>query len=138
MIRILLKSTTIVILMMLALAQGCTDHLTPGRIQLTTLPFEVQNGQFTFAVQVDEPGDLPVKEYGVVYTAYFRGAGSPNLDPTVDDNRIRFNLPMVTGLNKFDFGANFFNGRTFFYYRAFAITDDNTVVYGNRLTFTLP
>ena len=136
--KILSEVLKITLLISLVFIQGCTDHVNPRSTQLTTLPFVVENGRFIFSLQGDQLGDSPVKEYGIVYTSYFRGVGNHNIVPTVDDSRIEFSLPLIKGVNKFDFGPNFFNGRTFFYYCAYVISADDKVVYGNTIAFTLP
>ncbi|MPR31852.1 hypothetical protein [Salmonirosea aquatica] len=75
---ILSRIITLALFGTLCFVQGCIDHVPLRSTVLTTLPFEVQNGQFTFTIQGDQLGDSPVKEYGVVYAAYFRAVGNHN------------------------------------------------------------
>lgn len=133
-----MKTLSIIIISALFMASSCTDHVTPhSELSIKTLPFEHVNSTTIFKIQVDDQGERPVKEYGIVYTAYYRGTGNHNLDPTIDDNKITFNTALMLGINQFTYTKDFINGRTFFYYRAYAILEDGSVVYGNRISFTI-
>jgi len=133
-----MKALPIAILSLILLTFSCDDHVIPnGNLLLKTLPFEHVNTTTIFKIQVDHQGKKPVIEYGIVYTAYFRGAGNHKLDPTVDDIKIIFDTPFMLGINQFNYTKDFINGKTFFHYRAYAILDDGSVIYGNRISFTI-
>lgn len=133
-----MKTLTIAILSMILLVFSCNDHVIPdSELSFKTLPFEHADTTTIFKIQVDDQGKKPVKEYGIVYTAYFRGVGNHNLDPTVDDNKIKFDTAFMLGINQFGYTKDFINGKTFFYYRAYAILDDGSVIYGNRISLTI-
>lgn len=88
-----------------------------------------------YQIQVDEVGDKPVTEYGIVYTAYPRGLGGHNFQPTIADNKIEFTSPIAAGVNTFT-GTIRNSGATFYYYRAYAIVDGSPV-YGTYLSYTV-
>lgn len=117
---------------------GCiTDHdLEIVPTVLLTLPFEYKNQNFVFSIQAEQLGNRKVTEYGIVYTAYYRGVGDHNLFPTVEDHVLPFESALVEGLNQQVYSKDFINGRSFFYYRTYAKFEDRSIVYGNRLTFT--
>ncbi|GLU52943.1 hypothetical protein [Dyadobacter frigoris] len=79
--------------------------------------------------------DKPVTEYGIVYTAYVRGQGDHNFQPTIADHKIVFTDSIAAGLNTF-IGTVPNNGQTFYYYRAYGIVD-GIPVYGTYLAYTV-
>ncbi|MBE9463549.1 hypothetical protein ACFP1I_11515 [Dyadobacter subterraneus] len=112
---------------------SCTDHnIESGPLKLTTLKSFGVSG---YQIQVDELGDKPVSEYGIVYTSYPRGLGGHNFEPTISDRKIVFTTPIQAGLNTFT-GTWRNDGGTFYYYRAYAIVDGNPV-YGSHLSYTV-
>jgi hypothetical protein len=129
-----MKALSITFIFFLFVTFSCTDHVSPStELSIKTLPFELR----VFKVQVDNLGAKAVTQYGIVYTVYPRGVGNHNLDPTINDNKIIFNTPIVLGVNRFNYAMDFLNGKTFFYYRAYAILEDGSVVYANRISFTI-
>lgn len=118
---------------------ACTkDHELPGSYpDIQTLPMRPSTLSTTFAIKANALGHKPILEHGIVYTAYFRGAGNHNLEPTVEDNRVIFDTNLMVGTNEFTYLKDFIAGRTFFYYRAYVILSDNSVVYANRLSYTI-
>ena len=117
----------------LLILSSCTDHnIAPGPLALTTLKSFGNSG---FQIQVDELGDKPVTEYGIVYTAYPRGLGGHNIQPTIEDNKIKFTSPIAKGLNTFT-GTISDSGATFYYYRAYAMVD-SIPVYGTYLAYNV-
>lgn len=133
-----MRTLPIAILSMILLAFSCNDHVIPdSQLSFRTLPFEHVDTTTIFRIQVEDQGNKPVREHGIVYTAYFRGVGNHNQNPTIDDNKIRFDNALMLGINQFTYTKDFIDGKTFFYYRAYAILDDGSVVYGNRINFTV-
>ncbi|WP_159477333.1 hypothetical protein [Dyadobacter sp. 3J3] len=125
--------TTALFFSTLVFLSSCTDHnIEPGVFGLTTLKSFGGSG---YQVQIDALGDKPVTEYGIVYTAYPRGLGDHNIQPTVADNKIKFTSPITKGVNTFT-GTIPNSGSTFYYYRAYAIVD-NIPVYGTYLAYTV-
>lgn len=111
------------------------DHdLAP--LTIKTLPFTTG---LTFNVEATDLGSRPITEYGIVYTAYFRASPVPHtLQPTILDTKIIFPEPMKLGVNQLVYASDFFGGRTFFYYRAYAILEGGSVVYGNSVGYRFP
>lgn len=131
--RHLTKLSTLLSLSALLLFAACTDHEIETKItKVTTLKSFGNDG---YQIQADEIGDQPVTEYGIAYTAYFRGQGGHNMLPTVSDRKVVFDNPIVKGLNQFK-GIVPNGGQTFYYYRAYAISEDG-VVYGNVLSYAV-
>ena len=124
---------------LVSLLSACTkDHDIPAsKIDIRTLAFEPSIISTVFKIQTNALGDKPITEHGVVYTAYFRGVGNHNLEPTINDNKVLFDTDLVAGVNEFTYLKDIIAGRTFFYYRAYAILNDNSVVYANRLSHTI-
>ena len=114
----------------------CVDHVLDPLV-IKTLPFTTG---LTFKVEATSLGDKPVTEYGIVNTSYLRASPTPhNMDPTVADRKIVFPTSIGLGINQHVIpSSTFFSGQTFFYYRAYAILDDGSVIYGNRLAYTFP
>ena len=122
-------------LSLLLLLSDCADH-TLAPLVIKTLPF---TSGITFKVEVTALGDKPVTEYGIVYTAYFRASQDPHiLDPTINNSKIIFPAPFQLGTSEYLYPTDFFQGRTFFYYRAYAIQNDGSVAYGNRIGYRFP
>lgn len=127
------KNSTLLSLFALLFFAACTDHQIETRVtKVTTLKSFGNDG---YQIQADEIGDQSVTEYGIAYTAYFRGQGDHNMLPTVNDRKIIFDNPIVKGLNQFK-GTVPNGGQTFYYYRAYAISKDG-VVYGNVLSYSV-
>ena len=121
------------------LLSACTkDHDVPSPVvDIRTLTFQPSTLSTVFKIQANALGDKPITEHGVVYTAYFRGVGNHNLEPTINDNKVVYDTDLVIGVNEFTYLKDIIAGRTFFYYRAYAILNDNSVVYANRLSHTI-
>lgn len=112
---------------------SCTDHnIESDNLALTTLKSFGGSG---YQIQIDALGNKPVSEYGIVYTAYVRGQGDHNFQPTIADRKIIFTTPITSGLNTFT-GTVPNTGATFYYYRAYAIVDGSPV-YGTYLSYTV-
>lgn len=94
---------------------GCiTDHnIEPVFATMITLPYEYKNQAFDFKIQVDDLGNQSIIEYGIVYTAYFRGQGNHNMLPTIADSKIVFNSPITSGVNQYSYYQDFINGKAF-------------------------
>lgn len=131
------KACSLVVLLLTLLLglSRCMDHdLAP--LTLRTLPFTTG---LTFQVEATELGSKPVTEFGIVYTAYFRASQEPHtMQPTLSNTKIVFPGPMKLGVNQLVYTSDFFGGRTFFYYRAYALLEGGAVVYGNSIGYRFP
>ena len=133
-----LLSATVLFVLFAVSACSLQDHNIPTLpISIKTLPIEFDSGTW-FNVQVDNLGDKAVKEYGAVYTSYYKGVGNHNYQPTIANARVKFSTPIALGKNQQKFNGDFIFGQTFFYYRAYAILEDDSVVYGDMISFTVP
>ncbi|WAC09897.1 hypothetical protein [Dyadobacter pollutisoli] len=126
----------LVVLSLFLFSYSCQDHVVPGvPPQLKTLPFSGgQNAKcsLTYTVEVTDVGTIPVKEYGVVFSAVNDGRTFV-VNPTVADNiRVIVALPFVAG-PKSNAGPQICTNRI--NYRAYAILQDDSVVYGNTLNY---
>ncbi|WP_342088749.1 hypothetical protein [Dyadobacter sp. OTU695] len=132
-------SLIILLMLVMTLFSGCTkDHQIPvSEIEIRTLPFSLATQSTVFRMEAVQLGDQPVVEHGVVYTAYFRGVGNHNQLPTVSDNKVAFDTKLSLGANEYTYAKDIIAGRTFFYYRAYAILDDHSVVYANKLSYVI-
>jgi len=132
-------SLNVLLILVMTLLSGCTkDHQIPvSQIEIKTLPFSLATLSTVFRMEAVRLGDKPVVEHGVVYTAYFRGVGNHNQQPTVGDNKVAFDTKLSVGTNEYVYAKDIIAGRTFFYYRAYAILDDNSVVYANKLSYVI-
>jgi hypothetical protein len=126
----------LVVLSVFLFSYSCQDHVVPGiPPQLKTLEFVVsQNVKcgLVYTVDVTDVGTIPVKEYGVVFSAV--NDGKPfTATPTVADNiKVIVDLPFVAG-PKSNTGPGICTNRI--NYRAYAILEDDSVVYGNTLNY---
>lgn len=122
-----------------AMLSSCVkDHQIPAsQIEIRTLPFSPATQSTVFRIQATQLGDQSIIEHGVVFTAYFRGVGNHNQLPTISDNKVVFDNKLMLGTNEYAYMKDIIAGRTFFYYRAYAILSDNSVVYANRLSYTI-
>lgn len=115
---------------MLLMAFACTDHNMPGPPQLETLITEMNcNASFTYKLNVKESGNMRVVEYGIVYS----GTAPINPTPTVDINAKTIFSEAFTDGPKTQLGYSLCVPET--YYRAYAILENGTVVYGNIIHF---
>lgn len=130
---------SVLLMLVMALLPGCTeDHQIPAsEIEIRTLPFSLATQSTVFRMEAVQLGDQPVVEHGVVYTAYFRGVGNHNQQPTVSDNKVAFDTKLSLGANEYSYAKDIIAGRTFFYYRAYAILDDHSIVYANKLSYVI-
>jgi hypothetical protein len=134
-----LRPTILVFCMALSsLFSGCSlqDHPIPETLAIRTEPVEYNNG-WDFAIQADKLGSLPVTEHGILFLAFFRASTDTDYVPRIEHgSRIKFDGPLILGQNKFKYTGNGFDGRYFFFYRAYAILSDGSVVYGNIVNYT--
>ncbi|MCF0056229.1 hypothetical protein [Dyadobacter sp. CY356] len=102
----------------------------PGPPQLETLVTEMNcHASFTFKLNVVESGNMHVVEYGIVYSA----SAPINPTPTVETNtKVIFSDPFSDGAKSKVEGGPCVPHT---YYRAYAILDGGTVVYGNIIHF---
>jgi hypothetical protein len=120
------------------LLSGCSvqDHVIPEELTIATEVVKTGDG-FNFEIRADKLGDLPVTEHGILYLAFFRASGDTDYIPRIEHGgRIKFDTPLVLGLNKFKDNGDAFFGRYFFYYRAYAIKSDGSVAYGEIRNYT--
>lgn len=95
------------------------------------------NDGWEFKVRVDKLGDLPVTEHGILHLAFFRAENDHDYVPRIEHGtKIKFDGPLVLGANTYRYTGDAFAGRYFFYYRAYAIKNDGSVVYGEIRNFT--
>ncbi|SKB56648.1 hypothetical protein [Dyadobacter psychrophilus] len=119
-------------------AQSCVDHELPGTPpQMETLEFSSGNGwkcSVTFNLDIKDVGTIPVKEYGMVYTTSGKG-NAPLANPVVEtDFKQVFPMPFLPGKKtKLNEVSN--TCGPYVYYRAYAILEDGTVVYGQEIEF---
>lgn len=132
-------SLSVLLMLAMALLSGCTkDHQIPiFEIEIRTLPFSLATQSTVFRMEAVQLGDKPIVEHGVVYTAYFRGVGNHNQLPTTRDNKVAFDTKLSLGANEYSYAKDIIAGRTYFYYRAYAILDDHSVVYANKLSYVI-
>lgn len=123
------RSTLFLVMVLLAFA--CTDHSMPGPPKLETLTTEMNcHASFTYKLNVVESGNMHVVEYGIVYS----GTAPLNPTPTVDINSKTIFSDAFTDGPKTQLGYSLCVPQT--YYRAYAILDGGTVVYGNVIHFS--
>jgi hypothetical protein len=126
------------VLAMIFLSSCVKDHQIPAsQIEIRTLPFSPATQSTVFRMEAVQLGDQDIIEHGVVFTAYFRGVGNHNQLPTVSDSKVPFDTKLTLGTNEYSYVKDIIAGRTFFYYRAYAILEDNSIVYANRLSYTI-
>ncbi|WP_090381740.1 hypothetical protein [Dyadobacter sp. SG02] len=90
-----------------------------------------------FKVQVDTLGDLPVTEYGILYLSFFRASNDTDYTPRIEHGaKMPFDQPIVLGINNYVYTGNAFQGKYFFYYRAYALLSDGSVAYGDIKSYT--
>lgn len=132
-------SHLVFLVLVTAMLSSCVkDHQIPAsQIEIRTLPFSPATQSTVFRIQATQLGDQPIIEHGVVFTAYFRGVGSHNQLPIISDNKVAFDKKLILGTNEYSYMKDIIAGRTFFYYRAYAILGDNSVVYANRLSYII-
>ncbi|MCE7061992.1 hypothetical protein [Dyadobacter sp. CY343] len=112
------------------------DHVTPEPLRITTDSVRYNNG-WNFGVRAYEMADLPVTEHGILYLAFFRASNDHDYVPRIEHGgRIKFDGPLVPGANKSLYTGDAFAGRYFYFYRAYAILSDGSVVYGDIKNYT--
>jgi hypothetical protein len=124
---------------------SCQDHPIPQTLpSLTTQPITRSNTRafslFTFQLVVDNPGSIPVKEYGVVFTTYDDlDIVNPNVipEPTILTGMVvSFKDPFGPGNqqeSKTDVpDSNLTLDYTF--QRAYAVLNNGEVAYGQTIT----
>lgn len=133
------SSHVVVLVSVMAMLSSCVkDHQIPAsQIEIRTLPFSPTTQSTIFRMEAIQLGDQEIIEHGVVFTAYFRGVGNHNQLPTPSDNKVVFDKKLALGTNEYAYMKDVLAGRTFFYYRAYAILGDNSIVYANRLSYTI-
>jgi hypothetical protein len=117
---------------------GCSvqDHVIPEMLEIETETVAYNDG-WNFKVRADKLGDVPVTEHGILYLAFFRGSNDNDYVPRIEHGtKLKFDGPLVLGANTYKYSGNAFAGRYFFYYRAYAIKGDGSVVYGKIRNFT--
>ena len=124
---------------------SCQDHPIPQTgPSLTTEPIARINSRtfslFTFQLVVDDPGSIPVKEYGIVFTTYDDlDIVNPdvNSEPTIQTGTVvSFKNPFGQGNqqeSKTDTPESTFT-LDYIFQRAYAVLDNGEVVYGNMVT----
>ena len=106
------------------------DHVPPEALRISTDSVVYNNG-WDFGVTAHKMGDLPTTEHGILYLAFFRASNDNDYVPRIEHgNKIKFDGPLIPGVNKFKYTGNAFAGRYFFFYRAYAIKSDGSVAYG--------
>lgn len=112
------------------------DHVIPELLAIKTENVTYNEG-WDFTIQTDKLGDLPITEHGILHLAFFRGSTDTDYTPRIDHGaKIQFDTPLVLGANTFKYKGSAFAGTYFFYYRAYAIKSDGSVVYGEIKNYT--
>jgi hypothetical protein len=116
-----------------------------GKEQINTEMLEIEteavayNEGWNFTVRADKLGALPVTEYGILHLSFSRGSTDRDYVPRIERGaRVRFDKPLAVGLNTYKYIGNDFAGKYFYYYRAYAIKSDGSVVYGEVKNYTFP
>ena len=114
------------------------DHVIPKQVKLSTPAFEFTDDfKMRFKVQVDSLGDLPVTEYGILHLSFFRAENDTDYTPRIEHGaKMQFDQPIELGINNFVYAGNAFQGKYFFYYRAYALLSDGSVAYGDIKSYT--
>ena len=127
----------LICLSLILFSYSCQDHQLPGEPPLLSthkLFYDSIHGKcsFTTELEVLNIGTIPVTEYGVVYNAALSGGTGPNREnPTIEDYpKIIYDMPFSTGI-KSKVGPQICTNSN--YYRAYAILNNGTVVYGQTL-----
>ncbi|MCF0070106.1 hypothetical protein LZD49_06455 [Dyadobacter sp. CY261] len=121
---------------------GCTDHVIPPdpEVETTITTLETQlnykpENFYIFGARLEVVGSKSIKEIGIVYSLRFLNNPSFHAIPTLADTKV----VSETNPGQID---NYRTGRNLpvssfekMYYRAFAILEDDTVVYGNVLEY---
>ncbi|SKB85958.1 hypothetical protein [Dyadobacter psychrophilus] len=124
----------IIFLSLFLFSYSCQDHEIPG-VPPSLVTLEVSPGaircEIAFNLNVVDTGNMPVTEFGVVIAGFgFLGQASDT--PTVGTHtKLVFDPPFSTGNKKKNSGvcSNQFS------YRAYAILNNGTVIYGNLLSY---
>ncbi|MCF0075807.1 hypothetical protein LZD49_35405 [Dyadobacter sp. CY261] len=134
-----LRSTSSIFILTLCLfLSGCSlqDHVVPEALEIGTETVTFNSG-WDFKLRADKLGDIPPTEHGILYLAFFKASNDTDYVPRIEHgSKIKFDGPLVLGANSYKYTGNAFAGRSFFYYRAYAIKSDGSVVYGEIRNFT--
>jgi hypothetical protein len=108
---------------------SCEDHVVPVReAQIKTESHvDLGTGVWDFKLSITDLGNVPITEYGIVYVT---SALPAPLTPTVSDTKIIF--PLVTTLGLKTRPALRPVGIQL-YYRAYAILENGSIVYGETI-----
>lgn len=114
------------------------DHVEPQKLKLSTPAFDYSDDfKMRFKVQVDALGDLPVTEYGILHLSFFRADNDKDYTPRIEHGaRMPFDQSIALGTNSYVYTGSAFAGKYFFFYRAYAVLSDGSVVYGEIKSFT--
>ena len=118
-------------------ANACVDHDLPGtppQLETLNITSGVWKCSVTFNLDIKDVGTIPVKEYGMVYN--MQGTGNPRVgNPVVGtDYKQIFPMPFLPGKRTLLNSVSNTCG-PFLYYRAYAILEDDSVVYGQEIAF---
>jgi hypothetical protein len=123
----------------LVLCWSCTDHepgsgpiVTPKIKTLEIVGGEVVNGAegLNFRILVEELGNRTVTEYGMVWKVQ---KDNQQITPTINDSKTVFSMPFTIGEHsKLEFNIQNQKPYVDLFYRAYAILENGTVVYGDQ------
>jgi hypothetical protein len=83
-----------------------------------------------FRILIEELGNVPVTEYGVVWKVQ---KDNQQVTPTVNDSKTVFPMPFTLGQHsKLEFNVQTQQPYVFMFYRAYAILENGTVVYAGE------
>ena len=119
---------------------GCSDkdNVNPELLEITTDSVSYSDG-WNFKIQVDKLGNIPVVEHGILHLSFFRNSSDRDYVPRIEHGaRMKFEKPLVAGTNTYNYKGDAFAGKYFYYYRAYAIKSDGSVVYGEARNYTFP
>jgi hypothetical protein len=106
--------------------------VTPKIKTLEIVGGEVVNGAegLNFRILVEELGNRTVTEYGMVWKVQ---KDNQQITPTINDSKTVFSMPFTIGEHsKLEFNIQNQKPYVDLFYRAYAILENGTVVYGDQ------
>lgn len=114
---------------------ACTDHEPQVKTysSVTTILVEQQSdGNHLFEISINSLGNVPIKEFGIVYSLQLTPNSPYNATPTINDSKLVFNQATTVGGHSMKSTLPTFSGIAI---RAYAIHQDDVVVYGEPIDY---